>query len=153
MAQGPSTLGAVDAGVVGGAVIGEAHAAASAWLAGPEPDTLLVPETPILGHGDPNLSNYLWDGATVRIIDFEDSGTSDLAVELANLVEHLASRETNWTNLLTHFPVDPKRLLTARRLWSAFWLTLISPGGPSHHRNPPGTAESQATRVLNLLGA
>ena len=135
----------------GEGVVAEAHLAATDWLAGPEVDTLLEFATPVLGHGDPNLSNYLWDGTTVRIIDFEDSGISDLALELANLVEHLACRDTDWTDFLSRFPTDAARLLTARRLWSAFWLTLIRPGGPSHHRNPPGTDTHQATRVLNLL--
>ncbi|WP_344222509.1 phosphotransferase [Kribbella sancticallisti] len=131
-------------------VIAEAHEAAASWLATSEVDALLLPAIPVLGHGDPNLSNYLWDGVTVRIIDFEDSGVSDLALELANLVEHLAGRETDWSGLLSHFPVEPQRLLTARRLWAAFWLTLLRPGGPAYHRNPPSTAVDQAERVLRL---
>ena len=30
-------------------------------------------------------------------------------------------------------------------------VTLIGPAGPSAHRNPPGTAEAQAQRVLRLV--
>jgi hypothetical protein len=135
----------------GAGVVGDAHRAARDWLAGSAVDSLLEPAGAVIGHGDPNLSNYLWDGSAVRIIDFEDSGVSDLALELANLLEHLSSRETDWTELLTAFPVDPERLLTARRLWSAFWLTLIRPGGPSADRNPPSTVDDQAHRVLRLL--
>jgi thiamine kinase-like enzyme len=89
----------------------------------------------------------------VRIVDFEDAGQSDLAVELANLVEHIASRDNGnrWTAFLERFPVDPGRLRAARCLFAAFWLTLLRPGGVSADRNPPGTAELQAERVLGLL--
>lgn len=135
-----------------GGLVGEAHQAAGLWLAGAEVDGLLDPATPVIGHGDPNLSNYLWDGNAVRIVDFEDSGVSDLAVELATLVEHLSARETDWTGFLDAFPVDGERFLTARRLWASFWLTLIRPGGPSYHRNPPETSTQQAERILRLLG-
>jgi aminoglycoside phosphotransferase (APT) family kinase protein len=132
-------------------VIAEAHAAAGEWLARSAADELVEPRNVVIGHGDPNLANYLWDGNRVRIIDFEDAGQADLAVELANLVEHLASRGTDWSSFLAQYQVDAERLLSARRLWAAFWLTLIRPGGPSAHRNPPGTAELQAERLLSLL--
>jgi aminoglycoside phosphotransferase (APT) family kinase protein len=135
----------------GEGVIAEAHAAAGEWLAGSAADELVEPRDVVIGHGDPNLANYLWDGKRVRIIDFEDAGRADLAVELANLVEHLASRGTDWKGFLAQYQVDAERLLSARRLWAAFWLTLIRPGGPSAHRNPPGTAELQAERLLSLL--
>src|SRR6202044_1029552 len=46
---------------------------------------------PVLGQGDANLANFLWDGERVRIVDFEDSGTSDRAFELAVLVEHIST--------------------------------------------------------------
>ena len=35
-----------------------------------------------------------------------------------------------------------------RRLAALFWLMLLLPGSPAHHRNPPGTLERQATRLL-----
>jgi hypothetical protein len=31
------------------------------------------------------------------------------------------------------------------------WLRLLLPGGPGARRNPPGTAERQAVRLLALL--
>src|SRR4051794_32299866 len=46
---------------------------------------------PVLGQGDSNLANFLWDGTEVRIVDFEDSGPSDRAFELADLVEHISA--------------------------------------------------------------
>ncbi|GAA1574974.1 MULTISPECIES: phosphotransferase family protein [Kribbella] len=122
--------------------------AASTWLADEPPH--LTTRDPVLAHGDPNLANYLWDGVRVRIIDFEDSGQGDRTVELANLVEHLAWRNADPAPLVRRFAPDPRRFQAARRLWSGFWLTLIGPGGPSAHRNPPGTAEAQARRVLRL---
>lgn len=132
-------------------VVEDARLAGVDWLAGSEVDGLLEPAAGVIGHGDPNLANYLWDGERVRIVDFEDAGVSDVAVELANLVEHMAARQMDWTAFLARFEVDPQRLLTARRLWSIFWLTLLRPGSPSFHRNPPGTVVEQADRVLTLL--
>src|SRR5262245_12442436 len=41
----------------------------------------------VLGQGDCNLANFLWDGTQIRIVDFEDSGPSDRTFELAILVE------------------------------------------------------------------
>lgn len=124
--------------------------AASAWLDNEPPDLTGVADA-VVAHGDPNLTNYLWDGTRIRIVDFEDAGLGDRTVELANLVEHLSGREIDWTPLVGRFSVDPPRFQAARCLWAGFWLTLIGPGGPSAHRNPPGTAEAQAERVLRLV--
>lgn len=123
--------------------------AARAWL--DTADELTDVRDPVVAHGDPNLENYLWDGTRIRIVDFEDAGHGDLAVELANLVEHLSGRGTDWTGFAERFAVDPDRFHAARCLWAAFWLTLVGPGGPSAGRNPPGTAEAQAGRVLGLI--
>jgi hypothetical protein len=38
-----------------------------------------------------------------------------------------------------------------RRLAALFWLVMLLPGSPAHHRNPPGTLERQAARLLLLL--
>ncbi len=46
---------------------------------------------PVFGQGDANLANFLWDGERVRMVDFEDSGLSDRAFELAVLVEHISA--------------------------------------------------------------
>jgi Ser/Thr protein kinase RdoA (MazF antagonist) len=124
--------------------------AAAAWLDNPPRDVTDVHD-PVVAHGDPNLSNYLWDGSQVRIIDFEDAGIGDRTVELANLVEHLSWRATDPASLVRRFAPDRQRFQTARQLWAGFWLTLIGPGGPSADRNPPGTAEAQARRVLRLV--
>ncbi|MEU8223716.1 aminoglycoside phosphotransferase family protein [Kribbella sp. NPDC048915] len=124
--------------------------AARAWLDDESPDLTPI-DDPVVAHGDPNLANYLWDGDRVRIVDFEDAGRGDRAIELANLVEHLSWRQTDPTSLVRRFAVDPDRFRAARCLWAGFWLMLIGPGGPSAARNPPGTAQAQARRVLRLV--
>jgi len=130
---------------------GKAYDAALFWWDGPDP--LLLRQKPavtVLGHRDPYLENYLWDGSRVRIVDFEDACVSDPATEVAILLEHLSARESGLHAGL--FDVDPVRLLAARRLWAMFWLWRLLPGGPSAHRNPPGTADLQAQRLVQLLG-
>lgn len=111
----------------------------------------------VLGQGDSNLANFLWDGAQVRLVDFEDSGPSDRAFELAVLVEHISA----WSQarlspdvFLASFDLTvagQARLREYRRLAALFWLLMLLPGGPAHHRNPPGTVERQANRLLLLL--
>jgi hypothetical protein len=129
-----------------------AYDAALAWWNGPDPALLRTPpQVAILGHRDPNLANYLWDGHRVRIVDFEDAAISDPATELALLVEHLSARQLDADALCAQFDVDQRRLHAARRLWAMFWLRLLLPGGPATQRNPPGTAEAQAQRLLHLL--
>jgi aminoglycoside phosphotransferase (APT) family kinase protein len=131
-----------------------AHDAALQWWQGPDPELLRSkPGLIVIGHRDPNLSNYLWDGRRVRIIDFEDSAVSDPATELAILIEHLGVREVDMSGVRAEIDVDPHRLLAARRVFAMFWLSLLLPGGPSARRNPPGTDRSQALRLLQLLDA
>ncbi|NUR51891.1 MAG: hypothetical protein HOV71_27510, partial [Hamadaea sp.] len=87
--------------------------------------------------------------------DFEDAGASDVAYELATLVEHLSAREVDADLFCARFVdlgVDAARLRLARVWWAAFWLHLLLPGGPAARRNPPGTLEAQALRLLALAG-
>jgi len=131
----------------------DAYDAAVAWWNGSDPQLLRArPAELILGHRDSNLANYLYDGDRVRIVDFEDAGASDPANEIAILAEHMSARDIDVSDLLAHFPaVDERRLRAARRVWAMFWLRLLLPGGPAVRRNPPGTAERQAARLLTLL--
>ena len=134
-------------------VAGEAFDAAVAFLASSALSSALSPDggPAIVGHGDPNLANYLWDGLRVRVVDFEDAGRSDVAYELATLVEHLSARAVDAAAFCARFDVDAGRLRAARALWAAFWLHLLLPGGPAARRNPPGTLDAQARRLLDLL--
>ena len=130
-------------------VAGEAFDAAVSFLAA---TALQFDGGPaIVGHGDPNLANYLWDGVRVRVVDFEDAGRSDVAYELATLVEHLSARSVDAVAFCARFDVDAGRLRAARALWASFWLQLLLPGGPAARRNPPGTLDAQAHRLLDLL--
>jgi hypothetical protein len=111
----------------------------------------------VLGQGDANLANFLWDGTQIRIVDFEDSGPSDRAFELAVLVEHISA----WSDaglsadvLLALFDLtaaEQVKVREYRRLSALFWLMMLLPGSPAHRRNPPGTLERQAARLLLLL--
>lgn len=111
---------------------------------------------PVFAQGDGNLANFLWDDREARIVDFEDSGKGDLMHELAGFTEHLAV----WTcgvdagAFLDRFdltPVEKARSTQLRRLFATCWLMMLLPGGPSHRRNPPGTLDRQAARLLALL--
>ncbi|WP_250035012.1 phosphotransferase [Paractinoplanes maris] len=135
-----------------GGILAEAHDAARDWWRGPDPEVLRrPPAVTVLGHRDPNLDNYLWDGHRVRIVDFEDATTSDPATELAILMEHRSWREVDTGPLRALLAVDEQRLAAARRLWAMFWLWLLRPGGRSAARNHPGVGEEQARRLLDLL--
>lgn len=132
--------------------LGAAYRAAQHWWSGPDPELLRTrPRHLVVGHHDPNLANYLWDGARIRIVDFEDAAISDPATELAILVEHLSARGVETDVLLRSFDVDVARFRAARRLWAMFWLVMLLPGAPAEHRNPPRTAEHQARRLVELL--
>jgi hypothetical protein len=134
-------------------VTAAAYDAAVAWWDGPDPELLREqPEAMVLGHRDPNLANYLWDGRRIRIVDFEDAAVSDPAMEVAILMEHLSWRGIDCARLRALLTVDDRRLLAARRLWAMFWLRLLLPGGRSAGRNPPGAADRQGHRVLMVLG-
>jgi thiamine kinase-like enzyme len=111
----------------------------------------------VFGHSDGNLANFLWDGSTVRIVDFERSGRSDRPFELAELVEHISmwvDREVDITFLLTCFKLtdhENERLREFRILFAFIWLLRLLPGRPANARNPPGTLERQARRFLKFF--
>jgi hypothetical protein len=94
-------------------VAGAAFDACVTFLARPN----LVPDAApaVLGHSDPNLANYLWDGSRLRIVDFEDAGRSDVAYELATLIEQMSARDTDWRPLIEAFDVDATRVPAAGR--------------------------------------
>jgi Phosphotransferase enzyme family len=111
----------------------------------------------VYGQGDANLANFLWDGARIRIVDFEDSGVSDRAFELAVLVEHLSAWSDSGLDgdmFLRAFELggaERARLADCRRLAALFWLLCLRPGGEASLRNPPDTLRVQAERLLGLL--
>ncbi|MGW0903085.1 phosphotransferase family protein [Streptomyces sp. NPDC002853] len=130
------------------------------WLAHSGLETAGQPDLPsVFGPGDGNLANYLWDGSRVQVVDFEYSGRSDRAFELAEITEHVATwveQPLNVPHLLRCVdltPAESARLMQCRRLLALVWLFLLAfddahAGVP---RNPPGSADRQADRLMDLL--
>jgi aminoglycoside phosphotransferase (APT) family kinase protein len=138
--------------------VGRAMDRGTEWLTLSGLEAAGQPEVPpVFGPGDGNLANYLWDGFRVQVVDFEDSGRSDRAFELAEITEHVASwveHPLDVEAFLGHFDLtaaESARLTECRRLLALVWLFLLAFDDPDEPRNPPGTAERQARRLLDLL--
>ncbi len=132
--------------------------AAGTWVDSDEVTRLTGPPVQrVFAHADGNLGNFLWDGGRCSVVDFEDSGVSDPAFEVADLVEHVSVHlrglfdADDLVEVLGFSREQQTRLHDFRRLMSVFWLLMLLPGSPGHHRNPPGSLERQAVRVLALL--
>jgi len=134
-----------------------ALAAARTWLADPARDAQAVVVDPVLGLADGNLANVLFDGTTCRLVDFEDSGLSDPAYEVADLVEHVSvrlARALDAEALVQEVGLTDAQVVRYaefRALFAVHWLLMLLPGGPAHHRNPPGSLADQVAHVLHLL--
>jgi hypothetical protein len=90
-----------------------------------------------------------------RLIDWEEYGASDLAYEVADVVEHASSRLTRCLDvgdLLADLGLDEpqrERVEQYRRLLACFMMLL--PGNGGFARNPAGSTEDQARHLLALL--
>jgi len=133
---------------------------ALAWLdSGWAEHPVSVTGRPVFAQCDPNLANHLWDGHSVHLVDFETSGHSDRATELADYVEHItvwAHAGINAEAFLDRFDLNPgkcQQITQLRRLFAAFWVMRLLPSGSAYHRNLPGTFERQASRLLDQLGS
>ncbi len=112
----------------------EARTLWTTWLERDEAALLLEPAPAVFAHGDGNLANCLWDAGAGRLglVDFEYSGWSDRAVELATWVEHVQSRGTpdgEWAWFVARFGLsaaERRRYEAARRLFALFWVTLLA---------------------------
>ncbi|MEO3796442.1 aminoglycoside phosphotransferase family protein [Nonomuraea sp. B10E15] len=141
-------------------LVRKAYAQGTAWLAGPDPDELLAdPFPPVLGQADGNHANYLWDAheRRIRLLDWEDSGRNDRAFELGDLLEHVSRLDGDLDAALLLDRIglaraERARVLGFRRLIAFSWFSMLGPAGPFAARNPAGTWERQAGRVLELLG-
>ena len=132
--------------------------AARAWLADRARDERVrTNPDPVLGRADGNLANVLFDGRDCRLVDFEDCGISDPAYEVAELLEHVSARLPRLIDAdalvravgLTD--AQAARCTDYRRLFAIYWLLMLLPDGPAHHRNPPGSLVDQSAHVLRLL--
>ncbi|MEV5604560.1 phosphotransferase [Streptomyces sp. NPDC052299] len=139
-------------------LVREAMEAGLSWVAQSGLEADAPPGVPpVFGPGDGNLANYLWDGSRVQVVDFEDSGRSDRAFELAEITEHVGSWVEHPLDVLSFLDwfdlssAEAARLRACRRLLALVWLFLLASDDLEHPRNPVGTAERQAGRVLGLL--
>jgi aminoglycoside phosphotransferase (APT) family kinase protein len=139
-------------------VVAEAKTAGTTWLDEVAISDLKGAATEsVFTLGDGNLGNFIWDGDQCRLVDFEDSGVSQVAFESADFVEHVSV----WLRGLVHEDAlleslkmsghQQERLMNCRRLFAVFWLLMLLPGARGHHRNPVGSVERQAHRLLGLL--
>ena len=137
------------------ALVAESVDATLAWIS--RSDILPEPQLVALGISDLNPTNILWDGATCRLVDFEDGGLTDPAYELADHVEHIAGRLTGvldpeeLVDAVGLSENERERMVAYRPLWAAFWLAMLLPGNGAFLRNPPGTTEDQAAHMLALI--
>jgi aminoglycoside phosphotransferase (APT) family kinase protein len=138
----------------------QAYRAALAWLdSGWAERFAPAAGQPVFAQGDPNLANHLWDGHDVHVVDFERSGRGDRVAELADFVEHIvvwAHAGIDADAFLDRFDLsrgERQQITQLRRLFAAFWIMRLLPGGSAYLRNPPGTFERQASRLLDLLGS
>jgi hypothetical protein len=129
--------------------------------AGPPPDGRVRTGWPrmvrVFGQGDGNLSNFLWDGERVRIVDFEDSGVADRAFELSIFVEHRSVWSESGLDggeFIRAFGLtaaERARVADCRRLAALYWLLRLPPEGERNSGGQPAMLRPQAERLLALL--
>jgi aminoglycoside phosphotransferase (APT) family kinase protein len=137
-------------------VVTLAWRAAQTWIADVDIQHLLYSDDLRFCRGDPNLSNYLWSDEGLVLIDWENSGYSHPALELADMAEHASTRalsEDFWIHLADATELtqeDRARVTQARRLLSCFWLVLIE---SRQRQGLPTTVtlDEQASRTLAAL--
>jgi hypothetical protein len=137
-------------------VVPRAWRAARTWIADADFHDLLSSDGLCFTRCDPNLSNYLWRGDGVVLIDWENSGYSDPTLELADMAEHASTRalgEEFWTDLADATGLTQAhraRVPHARRLMACFWLVLIE---QRQRQGLPTTVnlEEQARRTIAVL--
>lgn len=132
-------------------LVAEAIDASVGWLMATNlPNAALT----VVGIADLNPANVLWSGTSCRLVDFEDGGLTDPAYDFADHTEHLARRDLIDTDALSDAiglsEEESARVTVYRPLWASFWLAMLLPGQGGWDRNPPGTTETQARRLLAL---
>uniref|UniRef100_UPI0038B2EAA0 phosphotransferase n=1 Tax=Paenibacillus allorhizosphaerae TaxID=2849866 RepID=UPI0038B2EAA0 len=115
----------------------EAWDLARNWVFSKEAEHLKYAGEQVFSRGDPNLANCLWDGNTVRVVDFEYAGSTDKAYDLVDFVEHVDSRkigEDSWRWFIEQFELSKRevvRFVNSRKLASLFWLCKFWPTSES----------------------
>jgi thiamine kinase-like enzyme len=98
------------------------------WFDGDQGDLLRSLKPDVVGRGDPNLANCLWNGSNMAFVDFEYGGRANRVVEMANLLEHpqsLATDEGSWADFLGMWGFDDaeRRALHCARIVMGFYWT------------------------------
>jgi hypothetical protein len=105
----------------------------SDWQDSGDAAVLGEPARRIFSRGDSNLLNWLWDGASIRVVDYEFAGYSDLAFDCADLTEHISSREAGiddqaWAEIVSLARLgghDRRRFEAAQRTCALRWLAVL----------------------------
>ena len=135
-----------------GGVEQQAYDLAVEWISGPDLDRLLAgQQRQILGQGDPQPGNLLYDGTAIRLVDFEDAGASDACFELANFAEHLGTRGTGLDRVADLIDHDQSRYHQCRRLLASFWLFRLIPDHNGNRRTRAVSPSAKATRLVDLF--
>jgi hypothetical protein len=140
--------------VPGDALTGEAYRLLHTWLYGPDSARLLVPAPAVFSNGDLNPSNLLWDGQALRLLDYEFSGWSDRAFDLADLVEHNQSRRTPdavWLAFVADCDLSPEEQARFRRVRRLLAFTWLIGEWPTPDAPPDPAFLDQLARVRGLL--
>ena len=106
----------------------------------------------ILSRGDSNLLNWLWDGHSIGVVDFEFCGYADRVFDAADLVEHISARPIDdavWDSVVADLGItrsDRRRFLAARRTCAMRWLAVLW----KHREKRPDDFARQRERVHAL---
>ncbi len=101
------------------------------WESSDDAELLAQPVAHVYSRGDANLLNWLHDGESTYVADFEFSGFSDVAVDAADHIEHISARvvpDDIWTSAEADLGVTPgnrARFEAARRTIALRWLAVL----------------------------
>ncbi|WP_410574383.1 aminoglycoside phosphotransferase family protein [Amycolatopsis sp. cmx-4-61] len=101
------------------------------WKNSGDPELLAQPAPRVYSRGDANLLNWLHDGESTYVADFEFSGFSDVAVDAADHIEHISARvipDDVWVGSEADLGVTPDnraRFEAARRTIALRWLAVL----------------------------
>lgn len=101
------------------------------WENSGDAELLGQPATRVYSRGDANLLNWLHDGESTYVADFEFSGYSDIAVDAADHIEHISARvipDDVWASAEADLGVTPAnraRFEAARRTIALRWLAVL----------------------------
>ncbi len=105
----------------------------SRWEDSGDAACLAEPARRISSRGDSNLLNWLWDGTSIRVVDYEFAGYSDLAFDCADLTEHISSRQAGiddqaWAEIVRLAGLgggDQRRFDAAQRTCALRWFAVL----------------------------